>query len=103
MIYTPILGTGNIPGRGVLVQLDKEHESPDGNFPTAPYPNPEDPQVFEIALDMAKTSNPDIIFGTDPDCDRIGVVVKDSEGNYRVLNGNQTVLLLTEYILSSLN
>ena len=51
---------------------------------------------------MAKTSNPDIIFGTDPDCDRIGVVVKDSEGNYRVLNGNQTGLLLTEYILSAL-
>ena len=51
---------------------------------------------------MAKTSNPDIIFGTDPDCDRIGVVVKDSEGEYRVLNGNQTGLLLTEYILSAM-
>ena len=109
VIYTPIHGTGNIPVRRVLnelgyeqVQVVKEQELPDGNFPTAPYPNPEDPQVFEIALDMAKTSNPDIIFGTDPDCDRIGVVVKDSEGNYRVLNGNQTGLLLTEYILSSL-
>ena len=109
MIYTPIHGTGNIPVRRVLnelgyeqVQVVKEQELPDGNFPTAPYPNPEDPQVFEIALDMAKTSNPDIIFGTDPDCDRIGVVVKDSEGNYRVLNGNQTGLLLTEYILSAL-
>ncbi len=109
VIYTPIHGTGNIPVRRVLnelgyeqVQVVKEQELPDGNFPTAPYPNPEDPQVFEIALDMAKTSNPDIIFGTDPDCDRIGVVVKDSEGNYRVLNGNQTGLLLTEYILSAL-
>ncbi len=109
VIYTPIHGSGNIPVRSVLKELGytgvsivKEQEMPDGNFPTASYPNPEDPAVFKLALDMAKEENPDVIFATDPDCDRIGVVVKDSEGEYRVLTGNQTGLLLTEYILSSL-
>lgn len=109
IIYTPIHGSGNIPVRRVLEELGyenlsvvKEQELPDGNFPTAPYPNPEDPKVFEIALERAKNENPDIIFGTDPDCDRIGVVVKDSDGIYKVLTGNQTGLLLTDYILSSL-
>ncbi len=109
IIYTPIHGSGNMPVRRVLEELGyenlsvvKEQELPDGNFPTAPYPNPEDPKVFEIALERAKNENPDIIFGTDPDCDRIGVVVKDSDGNYKVLTGNQTGLLLTDYILSSL-
>lgn len=109
IIYTPIHGSGNIPVRRVLNELGyekltvvKEQELPNGNFPTAPYPNPEDPKVFEIALNMAKEENPDIIFGTDPDCDRIGVVVKDSDGEYKVLTGNQTGLLLTDYILCSL-
>lgn len=109
IIYTPIHGAGNIPIRRVLKELGytnlsivKEQEDPDGNFPTAPYPNPEDPKVFNIALDMAKEIQPDIIFGTDPDCDRIGVVVKDSTGEYKVLSGNQTGALLTHYILSSL-
>ena len=109
VIYTPIHGSGNMPVRRVLkelgytgVSIDKEQEMPDGNFPTASYPNPEDPAVFKLALDMAKEENPDVIFATDPDCDRIGVVVKDSEGEYRVLTGNQTGLLLTQYILDSL-
>ena len=109
VIYTPIHGSGNVPVRRILnelgyenVEIVKEQELPDGNFPTAPYPNPEDPKVFRLALDMAKTSNPDIIFGTDPDCDRIGVVVKDSAGEYKVLTGNQTGLLLSNYILSAL-
>lgn len=109
IIYTPIHGSGNVPVRRVLNELGyeninvvKEQELPDGNFPTAPYPNPEDPKVFKLALEMAKTVNPDIIFGTDPDADRIGVVVKDSLGQYKVLTGNQTGMLLTKYILSSL-
>ncbi len=109
IIYTPIHGAGNIPVRRVLKELGyknltvvKEQEQPDGYFPTAAYPNPEDPKVFNIALDMAKEIEPDIIFGTDPDCDRIGIVVKDSNGKYRVLTGNQTGVLLTHYILSSL-
>ena len=109
VIFTPIHGSGNVPVRAVLdklgysnVKVVKEQEAPDGNFPTASYPNPENPDVFELALKMAQTENPDIIFGTDPDCDRIGVVVKDSAGEYKVLSGNQTGLLLTHYILSSL-
>lgn len=109
VIYTPIHGSGNIPVRRVLgelgytgIEVVKEQELPDGNFPTAPYPNPEDPAVFKLALDMAKSKNPDVIFATDPDADRIGVVVKDSTGQYKVLTGNQTGLLLTEYMLESL-
>ena len=75
---------------------------PDGNFPTVPYPNPEEPKVFEIALEMAKEVKPDIIFGTDPDCDRIGVVVKDNEGKYKVLTGNQTGVIVNKlYIIFS--
>lgn len=110
IIYTPIHGSGNIPVRRVLKELGyenlfivKEQEMPDGNFPTAPYPNPEEPKVFELALNMAKEINPDIIFGTDPDCDRIGVVIKDRENQYKVLTGNQTGVLLSNYILSSLS
>ncbi|MCR4943279.1 MAG: phospho-sugar mutase [Clostridium sp.] len=109
IIYTPIHGSGNIPVRRVLKELGyenvkvvKEQEMPDGNFPTTPFPNPEFAQVFELALDMAKEENPDIIFGTDPDCDRIGVVVKAGNGEYKVLTGNQTGLLLTQYVLDSL-
>lgn len=109
IIYTPIHGSGNIPVRRVLnelgyknVKVVKEQELPDGNFPTAPYPNPEMAQVFELALEMAKNEKPDIIFGTDPDCDRIGVVVNLGNGEYKVLTGNQTGLLLTDYVLGSL-
>jgi phosphoglucomutase len=109
VIYTPIHGSGNVPVRSVLEQLGysnvkvvKEQEAPDGNFPTASYPNPENPDVFELAVKMAQTEKPDIIFGTDPDCDRIGLVAKDNTGEYKVLTGNQTGLLLTHYVLSSL-
>lgn len=109
VIYTPIHGSGNMPVGRVLNELGytnvsvvKEQEKPDGNFPTASYPNPEEPAVFKLALEMAKFENPDVIFATDPDADRIGVVVKDSEGEYKVLTGNQTGLLLTEYIVGAL-
>lgn len=109
IIYTPIHGSGNIPVRRVLRELGyenvsvvKQQEKPDGNFPTAPYPNPEQPSVFKIALELAKKVEPDVIFGTDPDCDRIGVLVKNKNGEYKVLTGNQTGVLLTHYILSSL-
>ena len=108
IIYTPIHGSGNIPVRTILskmgfenVHVVQEQEHPDGNFPTAPYPNPEDKQVFELAIEMAKDISPDLIFGTDPDCDRIGVVVKEADGNYRVLTGNQVGTLLTDYILGA--
>ncbi|URZ00135.1 phospho-sugar mutase [Clostridium felsineum] len=109
IIYTPIHGSGNIPVRRVLRELGyenlsvvKEQEEPDGNFPTAPYPNPEQPSVFNIALNLAREVEPDVIFGTDPDCDRIGVLAKDKSGEYKVLTGNQTGVLLTHYIISSL-
>lgn len=108
IIYTPIHGSGNIPVRRVLKELGytnvhvvKEQEKPDGNFPTADYPNPEEPKVFELALKMADEVKPDIIFGTDPDCDRIGAVVKDDNGEYKVISGNMMGALLTHYILSS--
>lgn len=109
IVYTPIHGSGNVPVRRVLSELGyenvlvvKEQELPNGNFPTAPYPNPENPDVFKIAMEMANKVNADVIFGTDPDCDRIGVVVKDNEGEFRVLTGNQTGMLLVNYVLGSL-
>ena len=80
----------------------KKQEKPDGNFPTTSSPNPENREVFNLALELAKEIQPDIIFGTDPDCDRIGVVVKDESSEYRVLTGNQIGVLLTHYMLSSL-
>ena len=108
IIYTPIHGTGLMPVTRILKELGyenlhvvKEQEKPDGNFPTAPYPNPENPKVFKLALEMAQKINPDIIFGTDPDADRIGAIVKDSKGEYQILSGNQMGVLLTHYILSS--
>lgn len=109
IIYTPIHGSGNVPVRRVLKELGyenvnvvKEQELPNGDFPTAPYPNPEKAEVFELALKMAETVKPDIIFGTDPDSDRIGVVVNIGGGEYKVLTGNQTGLLLTDYVLGSM-
>ncbi|MFL0194600.1 phospho-sugar mutase [Clostridium sp. WILCCON 0269] len=109
IVFTPLHGTGNIPVRRTLKELGyenvfivKEQEYPDGNFPTAECPNPEDPKVFQLALNLAKEVNSDIIFGTDPDCDRIGIIVKDGEGKYMALTGNQVGVLLTEYILLSL-
>lgn len=107
IVYTPIHGSGNIPVRRALSEIGfknvfvvKEQELPDGNFTTVGYPNPEDPKVFNLAIELAKKENADVIVGTDPDCDRVGVVVKNNEGDYVVLTGNMTGALLTEYILS---
>ena len=109
IIYTPIHGSGLMPINRVLRDLGysnltivEEQREPNGEFPTVPYPNPEDPRVFDIALEKAKEINADVIFGTDPDCDRIGVVIKDNIGQWRVLTGNQTGMLLANYIASSL-
>jgi phosphoglucomutase len=108
ILYSPLHGTGNIPVRRVLkelgfsqVQVVPAQEKPDGNFPTAPYPNPEEPSVYALAIEMAKTSEPDLIFATDPDCDRIGVLVKNEADEYSVLSGNQVGALLADYILST--
>ena len=109
IIYTPIHGTGNKPVRKVLnecgfenVMVVKEQVLPDSNFSTVKYPNPEEKSVFNIAIEMAKNNGTDLIIGTDPDCDRVGIVVKDSSGEYVVLNGNQVGSLLVRYILESL-
>ena len=107
IIFTPIHGTGNLPIRRVLsevgfenVSVVKEQEIPDSNFSTVAYPNPEEKEVFDIAIEMAKVDGADIIIGTDPDCDRVGVVVKDNNGEYIVLNGNQVGSLLVDYVMS---
>ncbi len=107
IIFTPIHGTGNLPIRRVLkevgfknVSVVKEQELPDSRFSTVEYPNPEEKAVFDIAIEMAKKDGADIIIGTDPDCDRVGVVVKDNSGEYVVLNGNQVGSLLVDYVLT---
>ena len=111
IIYTPLHGSGNKLVRRVLdrvgfknVRVVAEQELPDPDFTTVGYPNPEERRVFELALEMAKESGnkADIIIGTDPDCDRVGVVVKNAAGEYIVLTGNQVGALLTDYILGSL-
>lgn len=110
VIYTPLHGSGNVPVRTILSELGysqvhvvPEQELPDGRFPTAPYPNPENPAVFELALKMNETINADLIFGTDPDADRLGIVVIEKDGNTRVLSGNQTGMLITSYMLKALS
>ncbi|GKZ04233.1 phosphoglucomutase [Paraclostridium bifermentans] len=109
IFFTPIHGTGNLPIRTALkevgfknVEVIKEQELPDPNFSTVKYPNPEEKEVFNIAIEKAKKEGADIIIGTDPDCDRVGVVVKNTEGEYIVLNGNQVGSLLVNYILENL-
>ncbi len=107
IVYTPLHGTGNKPVRRVLSEIGfknvyvvPEQELPDGNFPTVGYPNPEDPKAFTLAVKLAKEVGADVIIGTDPDADRVGVLVKNSNGDYTILNGNMTGSLLTNYVLS---
>jgi len=109
IIYTPIHGTGNKPVRRILketgfnnIYVVPQQELPDPDFSTVRYPNPEEKAAFEIAISMAKDVDADLIIGTDPDCDRVGVVVKNKEGEFVTLNGNQTGCLLMEYILQGL-
>ena len=106
VIYTPLHGSGNLLVRRILKEVGAdnvfvvpEQEKPNGDFPTVISPNPENPEAFTIAIDYAKKQSADLIFGTDPDSDRIGVVTKNSHGEYIVLNGNQTGSLLANYIL----
>mgnify|MGYP000324940812 CR=1 FL=1 len=106
IVYTPLHGTGNKPVRRVLkeagfknVFVVPQQELPDKNFSTVGYPNPEDPKAFTLAIELAKEKNADIVVGTDPDADRIGVVIKDKDGGYSVMTGNMTGALLTEYVL----
>lgn len=109
IVYTPLHGTGNKLVRRILREIGfenvivvPEQEMPDPGFSTVKSPNPEEHEAFAFAIDLALKENADIIIGTDPDCDRVGVVVKDTFGEYVVLTGNQTGALLADYILGSL-
>ena len=105
IVYTPLHGTGNIPARRVLKELGfenvyvvKEQELPDGEFPTVDYPNPEDKKAFKLALELAEEVNADLVLATDPDADRLGVYVKDTNsGEYITLTGNMSGALLADY------
>ena len=106
VIYTPLHGSGNKPVRSILkkigvtnVTVVPEQELPDGNFPTAPYPNPEIRQAFECALKLAKEVKPDLLLATDPDCDRVGIAVRDG-GEYKLLSGNDVGALLLDFVLA---
>ncbi len=108
IIYTPLNGAGNIPVRRVLsergfenVYVVKEQEMPDGTFPTIEYPNPEDLRAFEYSLRLAKEVGGELLIATDPDCDRIAIIVKHKD-EYVPLNGNQVGYILVHYILSQM-
>lgn len=81
------------------VHLVKEQEAPDGDFPTVQSPNPEEPEALKMALELAEKVDADIVIGTDPDCDRLGVAVRDLKGDLILLNGNQTMLVMTDFLL----
>ena len=107
IVYTPLHGTGNIPARRILKELGfenvyvvPEQELPNGDFPTVSYPNPEAAEAFELGLKLAKEVDADIVLATDPDADRLGVHVKDKNGEYHDLTGNMSGCLLANYELS---
>lgn len=107
IVYTPLHGTGNKLVRRVLaecgftqVYVVPEQEQPDGDFPTVPYPNPEDVRALELARRLGEEVDADLIVGTDPDADRVGIMVKTPDG-YRPFTGNMTGMLLTHYILDA--
>jgi phosphoglucomutase len=103
IVYTPLHGTGNIPVREVLkgmnVTVVREQELPDGNFSTVRSPNPEEKDALNIAIEKAGEIGADLVLGTDPDCDRVGIAVKDGDG-YRLFTGNQTGALLVNFVLT---
>ena len=108
IVYTPLHGSGNKPVRRILKEIGienvyvvHEQELPDPNFSTIKVPNPEDPAAFAMAMKLADEVGADCIFGTDPDCDRVGIAVKDNEGKYYLMTGNQIGCVLLYYILKS--
>lgn len=110
IVYTPLHGSGNVPVRRILrevgitnVSVVTEQEKPDGNFSTLTCaPNPENPEAFTMAIELANKVNANVIFATDPDCDRLGVAVRDKTGEFRLLTGNQIGCVMLHYILSTL-
>ena len=110
IVYSPLHGTGNIPARRILKELGfenvyvvKEQELPDGEFPTVSYPNPEAAEAFELGLELAREVDADIVLATDPDADRLGVRVKDKNGEYHDLTGNMSGCLLADYEIGQRN
>lgn len=108
IVYTPVHGSGNIPVRRILdeigignVYVVKEQELPDPSFPTVELPNPEVASTFKLAIDLAKKVDADCAFATDPDCDRLGIAVKNKDGEFVLLNGNQIASIMLYYILST--
>jgi phosphoglucomutase len=108
IVYTPIHGTGITLVPQVLkefgfenVHIVEEQATPDGNFPTVVYPNPEESEAMSIGLKNAKELDADILCGTDPDADRVGIGVKDTDGNWVLMNGNQTAVLAFNYMIES--
>ena len=103
IVYTPLHGTGNIPVRKMLEGMDvtvvKEQELPDGNFSTVRSPNPEEKDALNIAIEKAKSIGADLVLGTDPDCDRVGIAVKNGD-DYVLFTGNQTGALLVKFVLT---
>ncbi len=106
--YTPLCGCGNVPVRRVLKELGFEHvyvvpeqEQPNGDFPTLSYPNPEDPNAFKLALELAEKVDADLVLATDPDADRLGVYLREAEGKYYRLTGNMMGCLLADYEIGS--
>ena len=104
IVYSPLHGTGNIPARRILKELGfenvyvvPEQELPDGDFPTVSYPNPEADEAFELGLKLAREVDADLILATDPDADRLGVRVRDKDGEYHTLTGNMSGCLLADY------
>lgn len=107
IIYSPLNGTGLNPVIRTLqetgytnITVIKEQECPDGKFPTCPYPNPEVKEAMRLGMEYARKYNADLLLATDPDCDRVGIAVKNKKGEYKLLTGNQTGLLLLDYICS---
>jgi phosphoglucomutase len=108
IVYTPIHGTGIKLVPEILkrfgftnVNIVQEQAVPDGNFPTVVYPNPEEPEAMSMGLAKAKALNADILLGTDPDADRVGIGIKDLHGNWVLMNGNQTAVLAFNYLIEA--
>ncbi|NCC63464.1 MAG: phospho-sugar mutase, partial [Spirochaetia bacterium] len=109
VVYTPLHGSGNVPVQHLLKQVGitcivvEAQQEPDGNFPTVTLPNPEHPQAMSMAIQLAKEKKADIVLGTDPDADRLGIAIpcSDSKDEYTLLSGNQIAALLVDYLVSA--
>lgn len=107
IVFTPLHGTSYkilpevLKGAGFTdLHVVKEQAIPDGNFPTVKSPNPEEPEALKMAIELARNKDADIVIGTDPDADRVGIAIKDQDGEYMIVNGNQMMVILTDYLLS---